>query len=168
MSKIFWSAATGGFYHRDLHDGAVPSDATAISAPRHRELLDAQAKGATITAGNNGRPIVHRPGSRLAERQAIAVRQVKRHARRRIEAIASLARQSNDMALVAVAALDAAEAGYHLPRSEDLKAAIARRACIDAIRAASNAIEEDITALSAAQLADLDIAEDPRWHSEER
>ena len=54
--SIFYSASKRGFFTTATHGNRVPDDAVKISARRHRELLDAQAGGAEIMPGPNGRP----------------------------------------------------------------------------------------------------------------
>lgn len=52
-----YSPSTGGFYHADIHGSDMPSDAVAISAARHAQLLAAQAQGQTIAANAAGKPV---------------------------------------------------------------------------------------------------------------
>lgn len=161
---MLYSASTGGFYSEEIHGEAVPADAVSISAFHHHALLDAQARGATIVADNKGAPIaVFPPEPSLADKAEAAVRAVKAEAARRITAVAPAWRQDNDNAAIAQAALQLAVGGDHI--TVDVAPAIARREQIDAIRAASDALEERIAALDEAGLAALDIASAEHWPS---
>jgi hypothetical protein len=83
----------------------LPEDAVRIAALRHAELMGAQSEGRQIIADARGRPVlapVRVPGLEELRAQAIAL---DAEAERRILALASLARQSNDNALIAQAAL---------------------------------------------------------------
>ncbi|MBX9858994.1 MAG: hypothetical protein K2Y20_05300 [Sphingomonas sp.] len=151
---IFWSASRRGFFHAGVHH--LPDDAVPISDKRHRDLLAANARGRAIVSGSAGRPRVA-PGEDIAP-AARAVQRVKAEARRRILAIAPLHRQSNDNALLAIAAF----AGY---MSEEAAAALDRRTRIDAVRAVSNAIEAQLATLSPAQLVDFDPSTHPLWET---
>ncbi|MFY9350387.1 MAG: hypothetical protein WAO77_08570 [Sphingobium sp.] len=140
---LFYSASTPGFFDDAIH-AHLPPDAVRISAARHAELLAAQAGGAMIVAGERGRPRIHRDPPSLADRRAAAIRRVKREAARRIEAISPPWRQLNDL-------------------REPGDAGAARFAAIDAVRAASGAIEAAIATLGADALEPLDIAAHPLW-----
>jgi hypothetical protein len=54
---MFYSKETSGFYHIDIH-ATMPSDVVEISNDRHRELLDGQSSGKTISVDDNGFPIL--------------------------------------------------------------------------------------------------------------
>ncbi|WP_370170985.1 hypothetical protein [Sphingobium abikonense] len=140
---IFYSAATPGFFDDAIH-ADLPADAVAITAAHHRELLAAQAEGASIVADDRGKPRAHRPTVTIATRRAALIRAVKRQAARRIDAIAPIWRQLNDQ---------------RAPSEEGE----ARFAAIDAIRAASDAIEADIAAAAGDALATIDPAAHPLW-----
>jgi hypothetical protein len=143
-SRIFYSGEAGGFYHSDLHGDAIPADAVAITAARHAELLAAQGAGRRIVA-RGGRPMIEpRSAPSLSQLRDRAVTSVKREAGRRIAAIAPLWRQLNALR---------SDAGAQAPLF----------VAIDAIRAASGAIEAAIATMTAADIADFDIAADPRW-----
>jgi hypothetical protein len=105
MSHIYYSAARGGFYHADNHR-ELPEDAVRISRLRHRQLLEAQAQGRQIVANDAGRPVLApiAPPS-LEQLRAQATAAVNREAARRIKAVATIERQTNDSALIAQAAL---------------------------------------------------------------
>lgn len=141
---VFFSPSSLGFFDDAVHD-VLPDDAVPISADRHRELLAAQASGATITADSNGKPRASRPS--VDSRRAAALRQVKREAARRIEAIAPLWRQLNDQ---------------RAPTTES----DARFAAIDGIRVASDLIEQNVVLLSASAIDVLDIPAHPFWPAE--
>jgi Arc/MetJ family transcription regulator len=124
MARIYYSA-TRGFFHEALHT-ALPEDAVRIAALRHAELMGAQSEGRQIIADARGRPVlapVRVPG--LEELRAQAIRALDAEAERRILGLASLARQSNDNALIAQAALAQASGK---PAPEGLAEALARRA----------------------------------------
>lgn len=142
--SIFYSPSVGGFFTTELHGDTMPIDAVAISAARHRELIAGQSSGATIVAGDDGRPRLHRTRTTLAERRATAIRRAKREAARRIERVSPIWRQCNDI---------------RCPTG----AAQARFAAIDAIRTASAAIETEVAAADAAALEALDIPAHPLW-----
>ncbi|MGW8202637.1 hypothetical protein ACWGM0_08815 [Sphingomonas bisphenolicum] len=141
--QIFYSAQSAGFYADGIH-AAIPADAVKISGARHAELLAAQADGAAIVAGHDGRPKIQRAKPTIDERRAAAIRHVKREAARRIEAVAPVWRQLNDQ---------------RAPSAQGE----ARFAAIDALRAASDHIEAAILAAGAADLDALDIAHHPFW-----
>lgn len=142
--SLSYSPSTGGFFHAELHD-ELPADAQPVSEAKHRELLAAQAAGARIVAGPDGRPTLVRPTPvKLAQRRTNAMMQVKAEAARRIEVIAPIWRQLN-------ALRSAAGAGDPI---------FAR---IDAIRAAGDALEVAIADLTVTALAQLDVAADCHW-----
>jgi len=155
----FYSPSTGGFYTTDLHGDGIPADAVKVSDRKHALLLDAQGKGAAIVAGPKG-PIAQMPVQSFAEQLVVARRQVKREARRRIMAVATLERQSNDNALLALAALQAAT---DIGMTIDVAPAIERRRQVDDIRAASNAIELELENLPTAELAAFRAPQSPAW-----
>lgn len=160
MSHIYYSAARGGFYHADNHR-ELPEDAVRISRLRHRQLLEAQAQGRQIVANDAGRPVLApiAPPS-LEQLRAQATAAVNREAARRIKAVATIERQTNDSALIAQAAL-AHATGAAIPAG--LTEALARRAAIDAIRAASNRIAALIAQMPAANLTDFDATAQRLW-----
>ncbi|KMS58580.1 hypothetical protein [Sphingobium cupriresistens] len=143
---IYYSALAHGFFDDAMHH-TLPADAVQISDDRHRELLAAQGDGATIDADSDGIPRARRPSLTIIARRAMAVRQVKREAARRIEAIAPVWRQLND-------------------QRAPSDASVARFAAIDAVRAASDAIEAEISAAAKGVLVGLDIPHHPLWPAE--
>lgn len=161
-SPIRWSPGTGQFYHIERNAGSMPDDAVIITHGRHAELLAGQGAGRRIIAGQDGRPQLaplRKPTAGAL--RGLAIADTKREAARRITAIASIEKQSNDNALIALAALtpDAERAGA-------LAAAIDRRRRIDAIRSGSDAIEARIASWSAAALARFDPADPALWPAE--
>lgn len=157
-SPIRYSPSIGGFYRTDIHGDAMPSDVVSVGVMRHAELLAAQGSR-RIVAGPDGKPTLT-PLRKITrdDQLARAIATVKREAGRRILAIASLERQANDAAALAIAAIDGA--------SPEADAARARRASIDAVRAASNAIETAIAGWSLAVLKKYDAVADARWPQE--
>lgn len=145
----FYSPSTRGFYVEAVHGRDIPADAVKITNRRHQELLLAQAQGHEIVPTSAG-PEVHHAESGPEVLLARAVSRVKREARRRILAIASLEQQSNDNAALALAVL-AGDSTASLP-------ALERRQKIDAVRAASNAIEAGLADLKVTQLATFNAA----------
>lgn len=141
---IFYSASARGFYDRATHGDRIPPDAVRITAARHRKLIDGQAAGAQILPGPDGKPILERPVATLAQFRARMQRLVKREAARRIETISPLWRQFNDI-------------------RDPSPAASWRFAAIDAVRAASDAIEDEIAAAKADELAALVITSHRLW-----
>ncbi|WP_168554002.1 hypothetical protein [Novosphingobium sp. SG720] len=160
MSHIYYSAARGGFFHAANHQ-QLPDDAVRVSRLRHRHLMEAQAQGRQIVANDKGRPVlapVVPPSLEQLRTQASAA--VNLEAARRIKAVATIERQTNDNALIAQAAL-AAATGAAPPAG--LAEALARRAAIDAIRAASNRIAALIAQMPAVNLTDFDATAERLW-----
>ncbi|SDA21600.1 hypothetical protein SAMN03159340_01467 [Sphingomonas sp. NFR15] len=157
---LHWSPSTGHFYHAAIHGENVPDDAVTITEARHRVLLDGQRVGRKIIAGADGKPTLTAPvrATTTMLRQD-AVIDIRVEARRRILAVASIERQSNDNAVFALRAL-----GLDAPGTFD--AALARRQRIDAIRAASNALEAKISTWAAAALGRLDVTDPAYWPAE--
>jgi hypothetical protein len=116
MAKIYYSAARGGFFHEAIHTD-LPEDAVRIPALHHARLMEGQSQGRQIVADARGRPTLApvRPPA-IEDLRAQANRALAAEAERRILALASLARQSNDNALIAQAALAYAEA-HCLPKA---------------------------------------------------
>ncbi len=151
---MFFSPSSGGFYDPAINRD-IPADAVQISRERHGELIAARAKGKVIAADRKGRPIIREPRIGADQLRARAVASVKVEARRRILAVASLERQANDAAAIAIEAFAGA--------GTDLQGALDRRYRIDAIRAASNAIEEQIARVPAANLVAFNPSTHPDW-----
>jgi len=155
-----WSPSTGHFYHEAIHGETVPHDAVKLTHRQHKTLLDGQRAGRQIVAGTDGKPTLT-PAIRVtaAMLRKHAGMDIRAEARRRILAIASIERQSNDNAVFALRAL-----GLDAPGTFD--AALARRQRIDAIRAASNALEAKIATWAAAALGKLDVTDPAHWPAE--
>lgn len=158
---IFYSAASNGFFDDRVHR-SLPDDAVAITAERHTELLALQSAGKVIQPGRNGHPTARAIVSTIEKRRAAAIVSIKAAARTRILAISDIERQSNDNALIAGFALQLATGVGDIDEKQ-ASDAVARRAAIDAIRAASNALESTIVTLSAADLAEFDANAAPHW-----
>lgn len=151
---MFFSPSTGGFYDPAIHC-TLPADAVRISKARHAELIDARSAGKPIVAGAKGSPVIKPVRLNLEQLRDRAYTAIKGEARRRILAIASLERQANDNAEIAISAFaDAAT---------DIAGALDRRARINAIRAASNAIEAQVARMPASNLTAFDPSSHPLW-----
>ena len=160
-SRLFWSAR--GFLHSDVHDD-IPADAVPISAATHARLLAGQAEGQEIVAGAGGKPVLADPGGNTeTDLRARLLRRTRREARRRILAIASLERQSNDNAALALAAFQLASLGG---TSIDTAPALRRRAAIDALRAACDDICVQVEQLPVSRLRDFDPSLPAIWLAE--
>lgn len=142
-----------GYFWRDDPPGFVPDDsatpvpegAPRVSRARHAELLLGQAAGAVIVSSpSTGRPVLQQPAQATDAPREAAVRRIKREAARRIAAVSPIWRQLND-------------------QREPSPEGLSRFARIDAIRAASNAIEESVAGAPIAALHGFPIAENPLW-----
>lgn len=142
----YFSPSTGGFYATEFHGKDIPDDAVKITKRHHQELMLAQQQGHEIVAGPKGPTIRYARTDEGLELRA-AVARVKREAKRRILAIASLERQANDNAALALGG-----------DSTDYASARERRHKIDAVRAASNAIEAKLEGFTAQELTAFDAA----------
>ena len=111
-----------GLYDTDIHGDRIPEDAVEITPARRTELLEAVSSGKVVTRGPGGSPRIARSTRSLASRQDLAAAAIRSEASRRINAISPPWRQLND-------------ARDPTPEGD------ARFAAIDAVRAASNAIE---------------------------
>jgi len=160
MSKIFYSASAGGFFHEINHE-TLPADAVRVAALRHAELIAAQATGRRIVANDKGRPVLEPvKAPSVDELRARAVADLQAEASRRIYAVASIERQSNDAALIALAALAAAGGA---PAPEGFADALGRRAAIDAIRAACRRAADLVARMPSANLAYFDATAERLW-----
>ncbi len=163
-SSIRYSATTGGFYHAGLHAGAIPDDAIPITERRHRELLAGQGTGRAIVASTSGAPeLAAAPRLTVARQREIALRAIKNEARSRILAVATIERQTNDNAVIAMRGLATPTDQPTDAELAAITAAIARRRRIDAIRAASNTLEATIANWSAAALAKFKADDAAHW-----
>ncbi len=140
--SLRYSPSMGGFYDTDLH-ADIPADAIYIRPARHAELMLAQAEGATIVPSQlTGCPIAALPSTNeLRERLIIAT---KAEAKRRIERISPWWRQVNDL---------------REPTSDSL----ARFTEIDAVRSASDAIEQCVLECPAAELVAFAVLDHSLW-----
>lgn len=55
---MHYSKATGGFYDVSIHGKNIPDDAVEISTEQHAALIQGQAEGKRIIAGEDGYPIL--------------------------------------------------------------------------------------------------------------
>lgn len=152
---LYYSASAHGFFD-DRINTDLPADAQPLTAARHRELMLAQAAGAAIEAGDNGKPRLRRPSTSIAARRTALVRQVKREASRRITAIAPIWQQLNDIRFAAT----------YPPLDRIGSPESARFDAIDAVRTASDAIEAEISAADEAAIGAFDVANHPAWPKE--
>lgn len=128
-----------------LTRAAAPEGAVEISDARHGALLEAQAEGRAISADARSRPVVERRTRPAADTvRGQLANSIRREAARRIRAVSPEWRQLNDL-------------------REPSEAGAVRFARIDAIRAASNAIEEFAASLPVSDLAGLPIATHTLW-----
>ena len=54
---IFFSKSTNGFYNLEINT-SIPDDAVEITIDKHKELLLGQSNGKSISADENGNPIL--------------------------------------------------------------------------------------------------------------
>lgn len=128
-----------------LTRSSAPAGAVEITDARHAELLDAQSEGRTIIADARGRPVIDRRTRPAAEALRAQLRRaIQREAATRIRAVSPDWRQLNDI------------------RAPSEAGAI-RFSRIDAIRAASNAIEELADPLPVAELTGFPVSNHTLW-----
>ena len=144
--SIFFAKITGrpAFFDSAIHGDAIPAEALEISAARHAELLAAQAAGAEIYAGKDGKPRFRSPRIDPAERRANLQLQIKREAQRRIRLVSPEWRQLNDL---------------RQPSDDGAR----RFAMIDTIRAAATTIETLLEECPAGKLDGFDCLANPAW-----
>lgn len=139
---IKYSASARGFFDSNLHR-SIPEDAVTVTARRHAALLAGQAEGHEIVPDARGRPQLRSllpPTTEAAK--AACVHAIRQEAARRINQRLPVWKQLN-------ALRENLDPGFHE---------------IDAIRAASDLIEqqvEELTEISALQ--GFDIAACPLW-----
>lgn len=134
---MFYSPATGHFHDSDWGD--VPDDAVRIDPARHSELVDGIHSGSTI-AMRAGQPVLVAPKAGAELLQQI----VRQEARKRILAIAPVWKQINDL------------------RSPSEQGALRFRR-IDAVREASERIEQQLDELAAGSPGRELIENHPFW-----
>lgn len=138
---MLYSPATGGFYDPALtYPDGLPADAVEITAETHARLLAGQAAGRSIRAGKGGKPVL---ADRIPPRVELAA-MIRLEAARRIMAIAPVWQQLNDL---------------RAPSPESA----ARFAAIDAVRTASNLIEQDLSETDTPGLPGFPVADHPLW-----
>lgn len=137
--NYWYSPATGGFYPQKGPHKFKPAGAVSVSESDHAALFPKGEPQREIVPGPKGKPQWREYG--ITERRAGAMASVKSEARRRIDAILPLPQQLN---LIREGAIDDP-----------------RFAQVDAIRAASNFIEQDIEASEAPDM--VPIADHPLW-----
>ena len=163
---ISWSSSTGHFYHTAVHGAAAPEDAVRITARRHAELLEGQRQGRSIVPGANGKPAlspIRKPS--VDQLRDFAVGDIKAEASRRILTVGSIARQTNDNAAIAAFALGLTTGTETAGGAQEQEAseALRRRATIDALRTASNALEHRVATWSPLALSNFDASDDGHW-----
>lgn len=62
---MLYSKSTKGFYDREIHGNAIPSDAIEITDAEYTALLTEQANGKLIVSDINGKPVAIDPKSLL-------------------------------------------------------------------------------------------------------
>lgn len=128
-----------------LTRNAAPEGAIEITTARHRALLEAQAEGRTITADARGRPVIDRRTRPRADAMRPQLRAaIRREAALRIHAISPEWQQLNDL-------------------RHPTEAGAIRFAQIDAVRGASNAIEELADTVAIGDLASFPVATHMLW-----
>lgn len=138
---IFYSPQTGGFYDTALeYPAGLPADCVEVPADRHAPLLAALNSGQRIEISRSGKLLVIAP----APARSDLIAAIRAEAARRIGAIAPLWRQLNDT------------------RAPTPQSA-ARFAAIDAVRAASTLIEQDLADTADKGLRGFPVADHPAW-----
>lgn len=150
--SLRYSPSTGGFYDTAVHR-QIPGDVVSVAAARHRELLAAQAEGASIVpSGKTGKPIIVPPPAAddgmVRDRLKRAVR---RECEGRIAAVMPLARQ---VAILRERVLNNAEIGQQ---------ALDGFRQIEAIEQAALAIEAAIDACPVAGLRNYPVRGNALW-----
>lgn len=148
--SIHYSPARNAFFDDRVH-ATLPDDARPVTPEEHAQLLDAQSAGKVIMPGNDGEPTARRPAENGEQLRARLINATKREAARRIDAVAPIWRQLNDVR------------DLPLSQGEQRTAIENRMAAIDAIRAASGLLEARLASMTARQLAKTDIANDTNW-----
>lgn len=148
--SLFYSPSTGGFYDDAIHvAGLIPGDVTAVTAARHRELLEAQDSEAPVAivpnGDNSGTPVMSRSRTLTdAERRTELKAAAKIELQARINAVADPLQQIEDVRFGGTDADD-------------------RFALIDELRQRAGNIEADIEAASGSTLSAYDVKYSSRW-----
>lgn len=80
MQVFKYSPSTNGFYLPSIHGENIPADAVDVSAEEHAALLQGQANGKRISAGEQGRPVlVDAPAPSAAQQRALLTQCVQAH-----------------------------------------------------------------------------------------
>lgn len=142
-NRYFWSPSTAGFFDNQVSDmSTAPDDLIPVTLAKWNKLLAANQQGAAIISDVDGAPIsVYPEKAAPVDLKRWAMRSIKREAKRRIERIFPLSAQMNSMRAC----------GADDPRF----------AAIDAIRSASNLIEQDLA--NSENIAEFPIATHPLW-----
>lgn len=157
--RHYYDPKSGAFFDRAIHGALIPKNSRPLSAKRYRALIDGRAAGDRIVADAKGNPSLEAPAAPSADAmRAALIARIKREAGRRIEAIAPLWRQINDLSVLA---------GVLPPEADEKAEAGQRRRAIEALRARSNQIELLLENLVADQLAAFDPRDDAHWPSPE-
>lgn len=137
--SYWYSPSTGGFYPANRKGKGKPKDAVLVTAAEHEALFPADQPHREIETGPDGKPRWRAYG--LSEKRRDALFAIKAEAARRIDAIMPLHKQLN-----AIRSGDASNAEFSL---------------IDAIRAASDLIEQDMLASDDPET--FPVATHPLW-----
>lgn len=144
QDSFLWSPSTHGFYLPDV-SSQIPADAVPVEARVHADCMAQLAAGGVLSCcPETSAPIAAPPVIAPADRRAALVRAIKAEAYRRIELVSPIWRQLNDL---------------RTPNDDGA----ARFSAIDAIRAASDAIEELVVAAEDGALPDFPVAANPLW-----
>ncbi|MCC6478071.1 MAG: hypothetical protein IT552_02540 [Sphingomonadaceae bacterium] len=140
--SYWYSPSTCGFYPTNRKGKGKPKDAVLVTAAEHEALFPPDQPQREIETGPDGKPRWRSYG--LSEKRRDAMFAIKAEAARRIDAIMPLHRQ-----------LNALRAG------DDSIETCADFASIDAIRVASNLIEQDMLASDDPEA--FPVATHPLW-----
>ncbi len=151
----YFSPLRGGFFD-DRFNPEIPADAIALVPGQRQSLFEALNRGDTVTATKSRKLKTSRPRIDLDLMRNRMHAAVKREASRRILAIAPMWQQLNDLRALAA---DQLEQGEEATRA----GALARGASIDAVRAASNALDAAIDTMGTRALAQLDVTSACHW-----
>lgn len=156
---IYFSSGLGTFVDEAFHK-VLPADAVPVSRDDHARFLAARRAGHRVEADARRRPRIVRVTVKLAQRRTDTIARVRDEARRRILAVASIERQTNDNAAIAQMALQLA---LTATTTIDAAAACERRTRIEAIRARGAALRTAIARFPAASLDAFDPTDEGHW-----